>query len=80
MFTDEKMEQIYNETHNIKSTLEVLMNTMPNKGITKQELRRANNIWLLFSKRHPELSPEGFQKIMCLLNPGKEQIIINLLK
>lgn len=44
MFTDEKMEQVYNETHNIKSTLEVLMNTMPNNGITKQELRRANNI------------------------------------
>lgn len=80
MFTDEKMEQVYNETHNIKSTLEVLMNTMPNNGITKQELKRANNIWLLFCKRHPELNPKCFQNIMCLLNPGKADIIIKILK
>lgn len=80
MFTDEKMEQVYNETYDIKATMKILMDTMPVYGITKQELRRANNIWLLFSKRHPELSPDGFQKIMCLLNPGKENLIINLLK
>lgn len=80
MFTDEKMEQVYNETHDIKATMKILMDTMPENGITKQELRRANNIWLLFSKRHPELNPDGFQKIMCLLNPGKENLIINLLK
>ena len=80
MFTDEKMEQVYNETYDIKATLKILMDTMPENRITKQELRRANNIWLLFSKRHPELSPDGFQKVMCLLNPGKEDLIINLLK
>lgn len=80
MFTDEKMEQVYNETYDIKATMKILMDTMPENGITKQELRRANNIWLLFSKRHPELSPDRFQIIMCLLNPGKENLIINLLK
>lgn len=80
MFTDEKMEQVYNETYDIKATMKILMDTMPKNHITKQELRRANNIWLLFSKRHPELSPDGFQKVMCLLNPGKENLIINLLK
>ena len=80
MFTDEKMEQVYNETYDIKATLKILMDTMPENHITRQELRRANNIWLLFSKRHPELSPDGFQNVMCTLNPGKEDLIINLLK
>ncbi len=80
MFTDEKMEQVYKETSSIKSTLEVLMAILPEDGITKQQLRQANNIWLLFSKRHPELRPDGFQRIMCELNPEKEDLIIKLLK
>lgn len=80
MFTDEKMEQVYKKTSSIKSTLEVLMAILPKDGITIQQLRQANNIWLLFSKRHPELRPEGFRNIMCELNPGKEDIIINILK
>lgn len=80
MFTDEKMEQVYTGPSSIKATMKVLMDTMPMEHITTQELRRANNIWLLFCKRHPELRPEGFRDIMCKINPGKEDIIINLLK
>ena len=80
MFTDEKMEEVYNKTNSIKETLLVLMETMPKEHISVQELRRANNIWLLFAKRHPELRPEGFRNIMCEINPGKEDIIINILK
>lgn len=79
MFTDEKMEQVYTGPSSIKATMKVLMDTMPMEHITTQELRRANNIWLLFCKRHPELRPEGFRDIMCKLNPGKEDLITKLL-
>lgn len=80
MFTNEKMEQVYKGPSGVLDAMKILMDTIPKEHITTQELRRTNNIWLLFCKRHPGLRPEGFRDIMCKLNPEKEQIIINLLK
>lgn len=67
MFTDEKMELVYStETEGrIKKTLQVLLDFMESNAKNPNfAIKQADNIWRLFCKRHIELNPDAFGKLL----------------
>ena len=85
MFTDELMEQKYNETNNINDVLIVLLENVfdaankdkanSNVVVPTIRLQMGNNIWKLFASRHPEINPNEFKNILLDNFPGKEAYI-----
>lgn len=72
MFLDEELEKIYQENGLNKETSKKLIlacfdriaKTPLNPKVFLPAIKRTNNSWLLFCKRHPEFNPDGFKNIM----------------
>ena len=78
MFTDEEMEKVYAEKgiDGLADVIQVLLNTLSGM-VSAVDIRRANNIWLLFCSRHKELEKGKYLFVftLCKLNPQyKEKI------
>lgn len=81
MFTDEKMELKYSETHNANDALQVLLESVfdannPDKANSKIAvpvglIKQANNIWKLFANRHPEIKADDFKNVLLKSFPEK---------
>lgn len=90
MFTDELMEQKYNETNNINDVLIVLLKNVfdasnkdkanSNNIVPTGKLQQGNNIWKLFASRHPEINPNGFKNILLDQFPDKTDYLNSILK
>ena len=89
MFTDELMEQKYNETNNINDVLIVLLENVldaankdkanSNTVVPTVKLQMYNNIWKLFASRHKEVDLNGFKNFLLDNFPGKEAYINSIL-
>ena len=68
MFTDDILEQLYQESKEgwWKEALKVVNNTMISDNATPAvAIKRADNIWRLFAKRHPdEIRQDGFANVL----------------
>lgn len=90
MFTDELMEQKYNETNNINDVLIVLLENAldaankdkanSNAVVPTVKLQMCNNIWKLFASRHPEINPNEFKNVLLDQFPDKSDYINSILK
>lgn len=90
MFTDELMEQKYNETHNIHEVLVVLLKSVlnadnkehenSNVSIPAVKICQANNISKLFASRHSEVKADGFKNVLLKYFPEKTDYINSILK
>lgn len=90
MFTDEKMEQKYAETHRPIDALKVLLESAldasnkehenSNVSIPATKIQQANNIWKLFASRHSEINPNGFKNVLLNQFPEKAGYVNSILK
>ena len=82
MFTDEILENLYQEHKEgwLKEALKVLGKTMiSDKSAPTVAIKRADNIWRLFAKRHQgEINPDGLANI--LLQCAKDDVQRNAIK
>ena len=89
MFTDELMEQKYNETNNINDVIIVLLENVldaankdkanSNAVVLTAKLQMCNNIWKLFASRHKKINLNGFKNFLLNNFPGEEAYINSIL-
>lgn len=81
MFTDEEMDKIYalRGIDGLSDVIQVLLNTLSAKAVSGNDIKRANNIWLLFCSKHAELNSavgkRMFVNVLIKLNPQYEDAI-----
>ena len=90
MFTDELMEQKYNETNNINDVLIVLLENVfdaankdkanSNAVVPTGKIQQGNNIWKLFASRHKEVNPNEFKNLLLKYFPNNADYINSILK
>ena len=90
MFTDELMEQKYNETNNINDVLIVLLKNVfdaankdkanSNAVVPTGKIQQGNYIWKLFASRHPEINPNEFKNLLLNNFPDKTDYLNSILK
>ena len=77
MFTDDILEQLYQERKEgwWKEALKVVNATMVSDNAKPEvAIKRADNIWRLFAKRHPgEIKEDGFTNVLLQCAKDDEQ-------
>ena len=85
MFTDEILENLYQEHKEgwWKEALKVVVKTMTSDNAAPTvAIKRADNIWRLFAKRHKgEIKPDGLANILmqCAKDEGERNEIKKIL-